>query len=178
VHTGGSIDRAGVERWLEAYDLAGIQPGCLPPATLVRIAANATHIVTSDLPRAIESAERVARGRAMRVSDLLREASLAIPYWPTRLPLNAWAALIHLGWLYRVVRRMDADRAQRARASAAADMLSGIVADGSTVLVVTHGVFRVLLEKQFLRRGWTSVGRVGGYRHWSAWTFAAPAERR
>src|SRR4051794_2295125 len=174
VHT-GAIDRAGVETWRTAYDAAGIHDVSHPSAALIQIAADATHVVASDLRRAVESAERLAPGRPIRTSTLLREMPLAIPAWPTRLPLGAWGLLITLGWGYRIVRGADAGGAERARAAAAAEWLAGLTADGSTAVAVTHGAFRRMVAKQLLALGWRSIGRRGGYRPWSAWSFVGPA---
>jgi len=110
--------------------------------------------------------------RQIRVSGLLRESPLAIPYWPTHLPFSAWGIVIHLAWMYRILRGTDADAADRARAAATAEWLTAIVADGSTAVVVTHGVFRRLLANQLYARGWATRNRRGGYRHWSAWSFS------
>jgi broad specificity phosphatase PhoE len=175
VHTAGAIDHAGMHAWRAAYDSAGIQAVSQPPAALVQVAADAAHVVASDLPRAVASAERLAPGREIRTSPLLRETPLAIPFWPTRLPLGAWGVLISLGWGYRIVRGTDASADERARAAAAAEWLASLTADGTTTLAVTHGAFRRLLAKQLLARGWTSTGRRGGYRPWSASSFTRGA---
>jgi broad specificity phosphatase PhoE len=172
----GVIDRAGVERWRAAYDAAGVHAVSHPPPALVQAARDAVHVVASDLRRAVESAERLAPGREIRTSALLREMPLAIPAWPTRLPLGAWGLLISLGWGYRIARGADAGGADGARAAAAAEWLAGLAADGSTVLAVTHGAFRRMLAKQLLSLGWRSTGRRGGYRPWSAWSFELPAD--
>ena len=177
VHTAGAVDRAGMEVWRTAYDAAGIQTVSQPPAALVQVAADASHVVASDLPRAVASAERLAPGREIRTSPLLRETPLAIPSWPTRLPLGAWGLLISLGWGYRIARGSDASADERARAAAAAEWLAGITADGSTTLAVTHGAFRRLLAKQLLALGWTCTERRGGYRPWSSWSFVTGEAR-
>jgi hypothetical protein len=171
IHT-GAIDRAGLEKWRDAYDAAGIQSTCRPPAELMRIVADADHVIASDLPRAIASAERVAPGREVRVSDLFREIPLDIPRWPTRLPLSGWSTLIFLSWVARIIRGIDHSAADRARAVSAGKLLAEIVADGSTAVVLTHGVFRRHLARQLVRDGWVSMGRQSGYQHWSAWHFA------
>ena len=171
----GLIDRVGVEQWRAAYDAAGIQPVCQPPAALCQIASEATHVIASDLPRAVGSAERLAPGRPIQVLEVLREAPLPIPHWPPRLPLGVWGTVMYAGWLYRGYRGRDAGDPHRARAATAAELLAGMAVDGTTTLVVTHGVFRNLLARQLRGRGWTNAGRVGGYRHWSWWTFSGPA---
>lgn len=173
-----AVDRAKVLAWREAYDVAGIRAVSPPPAPLVRIAAAATRIVASDLPRAIASAERLAPGREIEVSPLFRETHLPVPRWPTRLPQYAWELLMHAAWNYRILRGIDATPADLAQAAQAAEWLSRSGAHGETAVIVTHGVFRRLLARQLLSLGWSSVDRHGGYQHWSFWTFATHPDER
>lgn len=177
VHASRFVDRAGVERWRSARDLVGLEPESRPPASLLRMAAGATHIVASDLRRAVASAEQLTTERPIGVSELLRETRLPIPAWPLRLPPRLWEALIHVGWGYRILRGVETTSDERARAAAAAEWLAGIGGDDSMALAVTHGVFRRLLATQLIALGWTSTGRRGGYGHWSAWSFTAPRKR-
>jgi broad specificity phosphatase PhoE len=170
VHSDWMIDHGGIKSWRDQYDLAGIQSNSQPPTQLVQIADTATHIIASDLLRAVASAKRLAPQREIVVSDLLREVPLKLPHWPTRLPLIVWEFLIHVAWSYRIVRGIDSTEQDRTRAAAAAKWLGEIVNNGSTALVVTHGVFRRLLAQQLLLSGWTNTARRGGYSHWSYWT--------
>jgi broad specificity phosphatase PhoE len=170
----GLVDRRGVERWRDAYDAAGILEDARAPARLVALAEASTHVVSSDMPRAAVSAARLAPSREVRLSALMRESPLPIPPWPTRLPLVGWATLIHLGWSWRLLRGIELAESERARALAAARWLDALVTDGGSALVVTHGVFRTLLSGQLAEIGWHPLGREGGYRHWSAWSFAGP----
>src|SRR5947207_8012676 len=123
VHPDWLIDHDGIQSWRDEYDLAGIQLNSQPPARLLQIADGATHIIASDLPRAVASAERLAPQREIEVSDLLREVPLKLPHWPTRLPLVVWEILIHVVWSYRIVRGIDSTEQDRARAAAAAKWL-------------------------------------------------------
>jgi broad specificity phosphatase PhoE len=177
IHATGAIDSAAVERSRAVRDEAGIHMVSEPPRELVQMAVDATHIVASDLRRAVASAERLAPQRSVQISALLRETVLPIPDWPMRLPPRVWEMLIHLRWSYQILRGTDATSAELVRAAEAAEWLARLVDGGSTALVVTHGVFRRLLTKQLIRLGWTSTGRRGWYGHWSAWSFASPRDR-
>ena len=168
------LDRSGVEAWRLAYDAAGIQPDARPPESLIRLAGDATHLITSDLPRALGSAQRFGVARAIIRSELLRESSLAIPNWEIRMPLTLWGALISAAWFYRIARGTDMSDAERARTSAAAEWLIGMATADATLLAVTHGAFRRMLARELTTRGWTCAQRDGGYRNWSAWTFIPP----
>lgn len=154
-----------------AYDAAGIHADAHPPEALIRLASTATHLITSDLPRALGSARRLGSPRAILSSELLRESPLSIPNWEIRMPLGLWGMLISVAWFYRIARGTDMSDAERERTSAAADWLVGMADAKSTLLAVTHGAFRRMLARDLTTRGWACAERQGGYRNWSAWTF-------
>jgi broad specificity phosphatase PhoE len=175
VHSEGWIDAAGVHRWRDAYDAAGIDLNDAPPPALVAQAAEAAWLVASDLPRAVSSAVRLLPGRSIRASPLLREAPLDIPTLPLRMPLWAWGAVSHARWVYGILRGSNASAADLARAAAAAEWLSGLVReDASTAIVLTHGLFRGLLSKRLLAMGWSGPRERRRYHNWSTWTFERP----
>jgi broad specificity phosphatase PhoE len=168
----GWIDAAGVERWREAYDAAGILDTSIPPSDLVGVVAQADCVMASDLTRAIVSAERLAPATPARVSPLLREMPLEIPRWlPSRWPLVVWEVCIHLHWLLKERRGSIAEAAELRRAADAVALLDEVTRTAPTVVAVTHGAFRRLLARQLGATGWASDPRDRGYRNWSAWPF-------
>jgi broad specificity phosphatase PhoE len=168
----GWLDVDGVRRWREEYDDAGIHHASAPPAILVAAAARAECLMTSDLPRALASAERLAPGRTARVSPLLREMYLEIPRWVrARWPLRVWEMCIHVHWLVRERRGEIAAPADLQRAVDAVALLDDVSREAPTVVVVTHGAFRRLLALRLEATGWTAEPRVGGFQNWSSWPF-------
>jgi len=168
----GWIDADGVHRWRERYDAAGILPDSAPPDDLVAETARAACVMTSDLARAVASAERLAPGRSARVSPLLREMMLEIPQWVrTRLPLAAWEVCIHLHWMVQEQRGRIAREEDLGRAAQAVALLEAAARDASPVVVVTHGAFRRLLDLHLIANRWTAERRIGGYRNWSTWSY-------
>jgi broad specificity phosphatase PhoE len=166
----GWVDADGVLEWRALCDATGISAEAVPPAALSECASSADVLIASDLPRAVESAERMAPGREITLSPLLRETVLDIPAWlPLRWPLNIWESLIHLQWGYRMANKMDAPRAELARAADAARCLTGLARDGATVVAVTHGVFRRLLAGRLVSEGWQAPPGRRSYAPWSAW---------
>jgi broad specificity phosphatase PhoE len=135
------------------------------------MAATAGRIFASDLPRALASAERLAPLRAIEASPLLRETPLPIPGLTAALPWSVWEALIHLRWGLRIAMGAEAEPAEVARAAAAAAWLNEAVTGTMTGLAVTHGIFRRLLGRQLVARGWRSVTWRRRYHPWSAWGF-------
>src|SRR4051812_4493348 len=71
------LDVEGVRRWMVAYDAAALAVNDAPPAELVALAASASRVFASDLPRAIASALLIApTGVEIIRTPLLREAPL------------------------------------------------------------------------------------------------------
>lgn len=162
------MDRHGVPRFEDAYDAAGIRDVPPPPEDLRTIAAAADVVCASDLRRAIESANRVAPGRELVISSLLREIRLEPPRWiPFRLPIAAWDAYSHAQWSYRLLTKRD--HAFVRRADAAADWLEQHARDAATVLVVTHGGMRRLIADRLSARGWLRAPEKRSYANWSTW---------
>jgi broad specificity phosphatase PhoE len=176
----GWLDLAGVERYLDAYDAAGILDDAPPPAVVQEVAA-ARLVVASDLPRAIASAERLLGRAPGAVSPLLRESRLRVPSWaPRRAPLLVWATVMHLSWLLDRVRGVDAAPDARERARLAAAWCGeqcgeqcgehGGEPDGA-VAVVTHGIFRTLLARELVAAGWRAAPGRQTFANWSVWRY-------
>src|SRR5436190_7900055 len=152
VHDGRWMHRSVVHEFEEAYDAAGIVGDCVPPPELVRAAVNVDIICASDLPRAIASAHRLAQGREVITSPLLREIRLEPPRWiPLRLPITAWDLVSHLQWSYRLRARTQHEFV--CRAHSAADWLEQRAGVSNTILAVTHAGFRRIVAARLIARG-------------------------
>ncbi len=170
VHAGW-IDRAGVLRWREAYDAAGIDADDRPPETLQAIAAGAGRIVASDAPRTIESARLLSRGADITVSSLIREFDLAPPnLGPLRLPFAGWALAYGLRLL--VHPRGHVTDAEHERAREAGRWLAALAEEHGRIVVVTHATFRSVLAKALEREGWRCETWRRNSAHWSNWSFS------
>jgi hypothetical protein len=77
-NVGGVLDWRGVERWRDYYDAAGIQIDARPPASLVHMAREATHLIASDMPRAWRRPGARSRDSGIRVvREAARHSALA-----------------------------------------------------------------------------------------------------
>ena len=172
VHRGGWVGADGFRRWYAAYDRAGVDPTDAPPAALAAEAAHAGVVATSDAPRALASAERLALGTRPVVSPLLREIEVHPPTWVRwRMPLGAWALAIGVEWLRERVGDPRPLAEDRARAAVATDWLADLAAGHGGVLAVTHAAVRRRIASALTTGGWRLVNRRGGHRPWSSWRF-------
>lgn len=170
------LDRAGFLRWREEYESAGLDPSDRPPADLSALAEAGCAIVSSDAPRAIESAGLLASGREVVVSAALRELALAPPPLPrVRLPLFVWALLYGVQWCVRaLLRRPQLAAGEEVRVRAAAAWLASLADTHRVVLVVTHASFRSQLARRLRADGWQCVIPRHRLAHWSRWSFRRP----
>lgn len=156
--------------WRRGYDAAGILPRDKPPRGLDVLVATADLIVSSDFPRAIMTAERLADGRPITTSPLLREAPAEFPQWNRlRAPRVVWEWSVTLNWGIRILRGTDIPPADLERASKAAFWIDDLAKDHGHIVVVTHGVFRRILARQLEALRWRRDGRRRSYDHWSVW---------
>jgi len=167
----GLVDRAGIEAWRTAYDAAGLAPEDRPPRALQAEVARADVIATSDLPRAADSAARLAPDRPLILSPLLREVPLRVPALSIRAPYFLWGAFIRMTWLLDIARGRDTAVGARQQVASAAAWCAQTAREAprGSVAIVTHGVVRRLLTHQLAAHGWQTAGWHVDYRHWSVW---------
>jgi broad specificity phosphatase PhoE len=151
------------------YEVLGLLPGQSPPKALVGFADRCGTLVASTRLRSIESAEKLAQGRAFTREALLIEAPLPPPNWPAwiRLPPAIWGFIARVWWWFFNHHEGQETRNQaEARAAAAAVMLERLAAQGEDVVVLAHGFFNFMVGRALKRRGWRLV-HSEGWKYWS-----------
>jgi broad specificity phosphatase PhoE len=186
-HAGrGWYDAAGMRGWLEAYDAAGLADDDAPPPALAALARDAALVAASDLPRARDSAARLAPDAPVVQSPLLRETPPAFPpLGPVRLPLAGWALAVGVRLAYQSARGVPAPTPALRQAREAARWLTELADRHGLVVAVTHVTVRGLIADALGAAGWLAepaarrlTGRYAQrYAHWSAWSFGPPAAR-
>ena len=172
----GWHDSAGLHRWFEEYDAAGIEADDEPPASLRALASSAGLVVASDLRRAIESARRIAPDASIESSPLLRETPLRIPMLTVRLPILGWALAVGAGAAIRRLRRAPHPAETVSRATAAAEWLGELAERHGTVLAVTHSLVRGHIAAALVAARWRPEPGRARRSHWSAWSFTRSSD--
>ena len=170
VHDGRWFRWADVPAYEDVYDAAGIRDDDRPGADLQTLLGSSPKIVASDLPRAIASAQRLVPAGEIELSPLLREIRLEPPQWiPVRLPIQIWDVFSHVQWSYRLFSNTDHEYVRRARQ--AIDWLTGRAERASSIVAVTHGGFRRILDARLVARGWRRAFERKSYDNWSVWSY-------
>lgn len=177
VHAGW-IDTAGFRAWRAAYEAADILEDERVPADLERLAASADLVLASDAPRATASARRLAPGREIVASPLLRELDLEAPnLGGLPLPLAAWALAVGVRTLFLTLRRQYPSAPEVARIDRAAAWLEELSAQNFLTVAVTHASFRGQLSRLLLQKGWQAEPGRRSLQPWSSWFFRRNARR-
>lgn len=170
----GWLTARGWTEWWAAYDRSGLAEGEMPMPVLVEIAAEATVLIASPLPRARQTAGLVAPGREIEADALFVEAPLPAPPLPDWLKMRPamWGILSRLVWWFGYHGGGESRRMAEARAERAVLRLEVLAREGD-VLVCAHGWFNRMMGRALRRRGWRRV-YDGGDRYWAWRRFIPP----
>ncbi len=161
------VSREQFNRYLEAYDSAGLSP-------IERDRLGALYeqyrkpdlVLTSDLPRAYETARLFARGAPIEVHALLREVPVLIPDGPgwflsNHWPGEVWWSYLRLAWFRG--HQAEVPAASYRRANTAIQLLADKFHPYRQIAVVSHSGFLLILihhlhrQRQIAGPRWPSI---------------------
>ncbi|WP_446012018.1 histidine phosphatase family protein [Candidatus Electrothrix sp.] len=152
-----------------AYDAADIID--TPPESSRRLVYSHRVIVSSTLPRSIQSAHALGVRTIHLSSPLFREIKL--PYFDRitiRLPLRLWVPILRTLWLLGYSNHTESLPTARARTQAAANQLITLAREHKSVLLVGHGTLNHYIAKELLAANWTGP-RSPGRKYWAFGTY-------
>ncbi|MEM6748419.1 MAG: histidine phosphatase family protein [Pseudomonadota bacterium] len=157
--------------WWANYDLAGLAPGEEPPQGLIDIASDAELVLSSTLPRAIETAQKVVQGaREVPQDSLFVEAPLPPPPVPgvVKLTPTTWGVISRSFWFFGFAPKgVENHWGTQRRVREATDRLIAEAQGGGDVLLCAHGYFNWMVHRHIIKRGWELVEHQGRNHYWS-----------
>lgn len=170
------VKACDLQRWIDAYNAAGIDHRQTPPLRAMAIASECNAVVCSDLPRSIESAAVLNVKNVYLSNSVFNEVGMPRPDWNSfRLPPFTWAVIFRMLWFLGYSSNSESYDASRLRAKDCARKLKEIAADQGTVLFVGHGLINYFIAKELLAAGWHGP-RCPGRRHWEYGVYTSKAE--
>jgi broad specificity phosphatase PhoE len=163
------ISAADYGDWWAQYDASGLHPDERPPQSLIDLASGAKTVLSSTLPRAIETARQATRGsRDVPADPLFVEAPLPPPPVPfLKLSPGQWGVISRMFWVFGYAPEgVETHREAWGRVDHAIERLSRETAHGD-VLLCAHGYFNWMLDKRLRALGWRRANREGSNRFWS-----------
>lgn len=142
-------------KWIESYNLSGIDPSCQPTFEAAEIAKSCDVVVCSDLARSIVSAKALEINEINTIEPLFREMGLPYGNVPfMKLRPEIWAVLFRVLWLFGYSSNSESIKEARTRAENAANKLRGLAVSNESVLFVGHGFVNRFIAKELLASGW------------------------
>lgn len=161
--------------WWKRYDASGLAPEERPPEALKRLAAGAQTVLSSTLPRAIETAAQATAGRCEVPADsIFVEAPLPPPPVPfLKLRPGAWGVVSRTFWfLGYAPSGVESHFETWGRVQQITARLADHSANGD-VLLCAHGYLNWMIDQRLTKEGWKRVERDGGNHYWS-WRIYEP----
>lgn len=159
------------QQWVEKYDNNGVFEESTYPSETIEKIATAKLVVTSDLKRAVESAQflnpavRVISDPMFRETELPRIAMKLLKFKP-----NSWAVILRILWLCGNSNECESLSAAKLRAKKAAQQLTDLAAENGSVALVGHGVFNRLIAKELQKQGWKGKRNTTA-KHWNGTSY-------
>jgi broad specificity phosphatase PhoE len=168
------IDWRGYVEWWAQYNRSGLVRDEPASEALVAAARDADVIFSSNILRAIETAQAVAGGRPIVQDPVFAEAPLPPPrIWGKRRP-GYWGVLARISWWLGSAQGGETRQEAEQRAEAAVATLTARALRGETVLLLAHGWFNRMMRPVLKRQGWREVIDTGD----NYWCFRRYERRR
>lgn len=152
--------------WWERYEAGCLAEDQTVPEKLIREVKEIDLVLSSERPRAIETAERATQGRSPEPDSVFNEAPLPPPRFKTRKYLpKTWNIFARTCWLRGHALDGESVDEARTRAVQAARRLHE-AAEGKSVYLAAHGWFNRMLRRPLRKLGWVCV-YDGGDKYWS-----------
>ena len=163
--------------WWAAYDRAGLASDQSPPEQLYDLAAEAQTVLSSTLPRAIETAAWATNGnRHVPADEMFVEAPLPPPPVPLiKLRPGTWGVVSRSFWFWGFAPNgIENHRQAWERVAQICERLGAIAKDGD-VMLCAHGYLNWMIDRRMPKHGWRRTARHGANNYWS-WRIYETAE--
>lgn len=165
--------------WWAQYDASGLHPDETSPKGLVEIAQGAKTVLSSTLPRAIETARHaIGAAREVPADSIFVEAPLPPPPVPfLKLQPGTWGVISRSFWFWGyapagVETHLEAWGRVRNITARLAEH-----AEKGDVLLCAHGYLNWMIDRRLKKEGWALVERNGANDYWSWRIYESPGLR-
>lgn len=159
--------------WVEKYDYNGVfEENSYPKETIEKIAA-ANIVFTSDLKRAIESANILNRRVEIISLPVFRETELPAPFakiFGLKLNPKMWAVIFRCLWFIGYSKDCESFSYAKKRAEKAAKILVEYAQEHQSVALVGHAFINMLIGKELRKMGWKGKRKTSA-KHWLSTTY-------
>lgn len=110
-----------------------------------------TKCYTSDVHRAVKTAEQIFSGEIIKMRELREISMYPLFKKNMKLPFLLWAFLVRTAWLINHQSQQETKFDVEQRIHSVLDQI--IQNQNDNILIVSHGAFMMMMSKELLRRG-------------------------
>jgi broad specificity phosphatase PhoE len=159
--------------WVKKYDHNGVfEENSYPEETLNKIAA-ANIVITSDLKRSVESAKLLNPNIKAISVPLFRETELPTitKLWGVKLKPRIWALILRCLCFGGYSRGCESLSNAKGRAKKASELLVKYAQEHTSVVLIGHGFFNMLIAEELQKTGWKGKRKTSST-HWNCTTYS------
>jgi hypothetical protein len=139
-------------KWIRRYNWSDVANNSRPENIDENI--NSCYVVSSDLNRAIHSANIYTGQPPKEISKIYREMEIPRYKLPCRLKAFTWVYLCRVFWLLGFKGSFESFQLAKSRAELAADKLIILATEKGKVVLFGHGYMNFYIRKAFIKIGW------------------------
>ena len=164
--------------WVKKYDDSTVfEEDSYPTVTLEKI-TTANIVIASGLKRSVDSVNLLNPNLKSISDPLFRETELPIPItnlWGLKLNSSIWAVISRCLWFSGYSRGCESLSNAKDRAKKASGLLVKYAQEYTSVVLVGHGFFNILIAKELQKTEWKGKKKTST-RHWSCTTYSISKE--
>jgi len=164
--------------WLKKYNESGIRQEMRPPDNLIQAIKKIDVVISSDLKRALDSAQMLAGSRVIMRNKIFREFELPEnkKKYPKFTP-GLWSIIFRVLWFTGYSNMSENFTDARKRIKLSADKLTDLASKHTSIILVGHGLMNRFIGLELKKRGWRKKHRCGrGYWSYSEYEKAEDVE--
>lgn len=163
----GRVAPSAIGALIKSYAQTTLRADENPTKDVVDMYRRSKAKITSDLPRAIESAQMLAPKEQFLRDPIFQEAGLPYVDWKgPRLSVFTWLVIFRIAWFLGFSANAESKDYALIRAKGGAQVLENLATEHGSVVLVGHGIMLRLIARELKRRGWVSSNKPSSH-YWA-----------
>jgi len=154
---GEKLSAAGYGLWVKSYNHAYVDKRSKPIKSSSK-PFNQHYVISSDLKRAVQSAQLYMNKVPEQQWPVLREMHIPRYKLPFQLRAYTWLLITRFLWMLGISKGMSSNvesfKSAKFRAKQAADELDKLAKNQENIIVFGHGLSNRYIRKELVRLGW------------------------
>lgn len=155
------INASDYTKWIRRYNSSDVSKNSRPENIIDKY--KSFYIVSSDLKRALHSADIYTEKSPEKINKLYREMEIPRYKLPFKLSAWSWVYLSRFLWILGFKGSFETYHQAKNRAELAATKLIEIAEEQDTVVLFGHGFMNRYIRKSLIQKGWGLSTKSNAY---------------